>query len=116
MKTNSDFQTALPLTEVTFFILLSLSRGPRHGYLIMKEVHGLSQGRVSLSTGTLYGALKRMLETGLVQRIDSGVRASGRIRKEYRLTESGQRLLVAEIRRLETLVGAARVYPLPEMS
>ena len=53
-----DISANLPLTEATYFILLSLALGPRHGYLIMKDVRSLSRGRVTLSTGTLYGALK----------------------------------------------------------
>ena len=53
-----------PLTEATYFIMLSLSREPRHGYAIMKDVQSLSEDRVILSTGTLYGALKRLLKQG----------------------------------------------------
>jgi DNA-binding PadR family transcriptional regulator len=115
MNTAQEISTNLPLTEVTYFILLSLDLGPRHGYLIMKDVRGLSQERVVLSTGTLYGALKRMLEFGWVQRIDSDEACnSGRVRKAYRITEIGQHLLNAEIQRLETLVIAARLRPARE--
>jgi DNA-binding PadR family transcriptional regulator len=49
----------LPLTESTFLIMLSISSDPRHGYAIIKEVESMSDGRVKLSTGTLYGAIKR---------------------------------------------------------
>jgi DNA-binding PadR family transcriptional regulator len=116
MDITQDHSANLPLTEVTYFILLSLDMGPRHGYLIMKDVRGLSQDRVSLSTGTLYGALKRMLESGWVKRMDSaGENNSGRIRKAYRITEMGQHLLNAEVQRLETLVGAARLRPVREV-
>jgi len=106
----------LPLTEVTYFILLSLALGPRHGYLIMKDVRNLSHGRVVLSTGTLYGALKRMLETGWVERVDNEENYSGRVRKEYLITEQGRRVLNAEIQRLEALVVAARLRSTPETS
>ena len=59
-----------PLTESTYFILLSLSPEPKHGYAIMKEVQELSEGRVVLSTGTLYGALKRLLDEGWIIRLE----------------------------------------------
>jgi DNA-binding PadR family transcriptional regulator len=60
------------LTETTFFILLSLSSGKKHGYLIMKEVERLSGGRTSRSTGTLYGVLGRLLDQGWIERVDEG--------------------------------------------
>ena len=63
-------ESFLPLSEAVFFILLSLAPGPRHGYAILKEVATLSQERVNLSTGTLYGALKRMLEQNWIERVD----------------------------------------------
>ena len=59
---KKDFTQELPLSEAVFLILLSLAEGPKHGYAIMKDVHELSAQRVSLSTGTLYGALKRLLK------------------------------------------------------
>jgi DNA-binding PadR family transcriptional regulator len=101
-------QENLPLTEATFFILLSLSPGPCHGYAIMKDVETLSDGRVTLSTGTLYGAIKRLLEADWIERVESrAADERGRPRKEYRLTELGRRILNAEISRLEGLVHAA---------
>ena len=60
-----DVQANLPLTETTFFIMLSLASKPKHGYAIMKEVETLSRGNVQLRTGTLYGAIKRLLGGGL---------------------------------------------------
>ena len=62
-----------PLSEATFLILVSLGSGPKHGYAIMKEVEELSHQRVLLSTGTLYGAIKRLLADGTIQRAKSGV-------------------------------------------
>lgn len=101
-----DVQEQLPLTESTFFIILSLAGGPRHGYAILKEVEALSDGRVALATGTLYGALKRMLEEGWIERVeepDPG--EDGRERKTYRLTRLGRRILDAETARLRRLAG-----------
>ncbi len=104
-----DIQSNLPLTETTFFILLSLAPQPKHGYAIMKDVEALSHGRVRLSTGTLYGALKRMLEQGWIERIDEdGGKENGRIRKSYQLTDIGRRILEAERERLGALMAAAQ--------
>ena len=61
----------IPLTETTYFILLSLASKPRHGYAIMQDVQELSEGRAILSTGTLYGALKRLLELDWIVRLDN---------------------------------------------
>ena len=99
-----------PLTETEFFILLGISSGPKHGYAVMKAAAALSDGRVILGTGTLYGALKRMLGRGwIVRREEKGSsQKSGRIRKVYALTPLGKGVLGAEIRRLRNLVGAAR--------
>lgn len=104
-----EIQASLPLTETTFFILLSLAPQPKHGYAIMKDVETLSHGRVRLSTGTLYGAIKRMLEQGWIERIEeNGEQANGRIRKSYQLTDLGRRVLEAERERLGVLVAAAQ--------
>jgi DNA-binding PadR family transcriptional regulator len=98
-----------PLTEATYFIMLSLAQEPRHGYGIMKDVHELSDSRVVLSTGTLYGALKRLLEQGWIKRVeaDHNPEGSGRVRKAYTLTRMGQRILETEISRLRSLIDAA---------
>jgi DNA-binding PadR family transcriptional regulator len=86
-------------------ILLSLSPGPKHGYAILKEVESLSEGRVLLSTGTLYGAIKRLLEGGLIQRIDDPLpNPTDRERKAYVLTEHGRRVMNAEAARMRKLV------------
>ena len=106
----------IPLTETTFFILLSLAPEPKHGYAIMKEVQQVSEGRVVLSTGTLYGAIKRLLEQGWIERVESVEEANapsaGRRKKAYSLTDSGRRALNAEIARLETLIDLAQAQSL----
>ena len=110
MYTPADIQSNLPLTEVTYYILLSLTNGPKHGYAIMKDVHFVSQERVTLRTGTLYGALKRLLEFGWILRVDdTEANDSGRVRKSYQLTDLGQRVLQAEVKRLDQLVTAAHL-------
>jgi DNA-binding PadR family transcriptional regulator len=111
ITTQTDIQAELPLTEATFFILLSLASGPRHGYAIIKEVDQLSRGRITLSTGTLYGALSRLLEQGWILRVEHQEAGSGRgrPRKDYILSELGRRILSAETARLESVLRTARV-------
>lgn len=95
--------------------MLSLAPRPRHGYAIMKDVRALSEGRVVLSTSTLYGALKRLLKQGWIERVNPAdtLPASsahpGRPRKAYALSHLGRGILDAEIERLHTLVTAARL-------
>lgn len=109
MEPREEVLSNLPLTETTYFILLSLARGPRHGYAIMKDVRQLSQERVSLSTGTLYTALKRLLDAGWILRSDDPANPpNGRGRKDYSLTQLGQEILEAEVQRLQGLVNAAQ--------
>ena len=112
-----DIQANLPLTEVTYLILLSLASQPKHGYAIMKEVESLSEKRVIMSTGTLYGALKRLLDHGWIVRSNYNTEISSeRKKKEYRLTTLGSRILDAEIRRLEGLVSVAQLRTTGEHS
>lgn len=101
-------QPASPLTEATFFILLSLSPAPKHGYAIMKEVKALSNGRILFSTGTLYGAIRRLLEQGWIKRVsDPEPNPTDRQRKAYALTDKGRRVVSAEVERLRSLLSTA---------
>jgi DNA-binding PadR family transcriptional regulator len=97
----------MPISETTYYILLSLADEPRHGYAILQDVEALSQGRVQLGTGTLYGAIKRLLEQGWIERVDVKV-SDGRGRKDYRLTPTGRLLLDAEVQRLRSALSAAQ--------
>jgi DNA-binding PadR family transcriptional regulator len=100
-----------PLSEATFFILLCLAPGPSHGYAIIKEVQRLSDGRIALSTGTLYGAIKRLLELGWICRVgDPAPEDTTRTPKRYALTEAGRRTLAAEAERLRALLHVAERY------
>lgn len=99
-----EYQDNLPLSEAVFFILVSLLPGPKHGYAIMKDVQALSDSRVNLSTGTLYGALKRLLEGGWVERVEDEQDETGRERKAYALTQLGKGILEAETARMQNLV------------
>jgi len=101
-----DPQAELPLTESTYTIMLSLASGPRHGYAIMQDVAELSDGRIELGTGTLYGALRRLLEQGWIDRVEEQ-EVDGRNRKMYVLTAHGKKILDAETARLRQLLAAA---------
>jgi len=112
-----DILSQLPLREPTFYILLSLSPGPKHGYAILKEVENLSEGRVKLSTGTLYGAIKRLLDRGWIRRVEDPLpNGTDRERKAYILTEQGRQVLNAEIKRLQKLVNVAQVQTAEKIS
>lgn len=99
-----------PLTPAVFHILLALSGGERHGYGIMKQVEVDSLGKVSMGAGTLYGSLKRMVDSGLVEesgkRVDPEMDDARRI--YYRNTGAGEEALTGELERLEQAVNRAR--------
>jgi len=94
-----------PLTEPVFLILLSLAETARHGYALMQDIERLSGGRVRMSTGTLYGALKRLLQDGWIERVDMG--DPSRDKQSYKVTDLGDKQLVAEAARLKQLARAA---------
>ena len=95
----------LPLTEPVLLILLSLAGQPRHGYSILKDVERMSDGRVLLSTGTLYGALRRLLDDDWIERFEE--EESSRGRQAYRLTPHGRRNLQLEVDRMKRLTRLA---------
>src|SRR5512146_687580 len=96
------------INEPTFFILLSLASGPKHGYAVMKDTEELSRGKVSLSTSTLYTALNRLLNQGLLERSDTGENEAGPglPRKVYCLNEHGRRILHAEAKRMQDMLAS----------
>ena len=94
------------MTEPTFLIMLSLVPGAQHGYAIMQEVAQLSENRVKLSTGTLYTALKRLLDDGWIEQVDEPNASRGR--KVYRLTASGRTAVETEAERLTAIAALAR--------
>lgn len=89
----------MALREPTVFILTALARGRLHGYGIMSAVEELSSGRISLSTGTLYGALERLQRDGFVVFAGSETEG-GPPRRYYELSEPGRELLQEEVQRL----------------
>lgn len=99
-----DAREMLPLTPAVFHVLLSLADGEKHGYAIIKEVQERTGGSVRLSTGTLYGIVKRLLQDGWIR--DSVLGSTDR-RRAYRLTAFGRKVALAEADRLRELVRAA---------
>jgi|SRR5215469_5742760 len=87
--------TAKPMTGQAFFVLTALADGPRHGYGIVREVAELSQGRVELKIGGLYGVLDRLAVEGKIEP-DREEAHDGRLRRYYRLTQDGRRALAEE--------------------
>lgn len=90
----------LPLTETTYYILLSLTT-PLHGYGIMQNVEELSHGRVRIAAGTLYGALDNLLKNQLIALLDNGMDSR---RKVYQITDYGMEVLHLEYERMVKLI------------
>jgi DNA-binding PadR family transcriptional regulator len=95
------------IREPTFLILTALAGGRLHGYAIIQTVEDLSGGQVSLRPGTLYGALDRLAESGLVGVDGEGVE-QGRFRRYYTLTGAGAEVLGVEAQRMATMAAQAR--------
>jgi DNA-binding PadR family transcriptional regulator len=98
---------SLPLTEPVMLILLSLADQPRHGYSILKDIERMSDRRVVLSTGTLYGALRRLLDDEWIERMEE--EESSRGRQAYRLTRRGRSQLQLEVGRMKHLTRLANL-------
>ncbi|KAA9021074.1 PadR family transcriptional regulator [Niallia endozanthoxylica] len=89
----------LPLTETTYYILLSLME-PAHGYLIMQKVEELSNRQVKIAAGTLYGAIENLLKQQLIQ----SVKSEDKRRKTYVITEKGKEVLQLDFSRMQHMI------------
>ncbi len=109
-ETNPDPESHLPLSPAVFHILLALADEERHGYGIMQEVKARTDGEVHLVPGTLYGAIKRLLERKMIEETDErpDPELNDERRRYYRLTDFGQRVLSAEATRLTRMVQQAQ--------
>jgi DNA-binding PadR family transcriptional regulator len=99
-----------PLTPAMFHVLLALAGEDLHGYAILKEVELRTGGKVRLSTGTLYGIIKRLLADGLIAELRArpAEREDDERRKYYRLTPLGRQLAAAEAERMDEVLAVAR--------
>jgi DNA-binding PadR family transcriptional regulator len=110
MKDKRDPKVNLPLTPALFHVLLALADEDKHGYAVMKEVARLTAGAVTLSAGTLYGILRRLVSDGMV--VEKSERPAPELdderRRYYHLTEFGRGVAQAEAERLEDVLTLAR--------
>ena len=107
-KTSSDDQ--LPLPAATFHILMALADDDRHGYAIIQDVAARTGGEVSLSAGTLYRSIQRMLEQGFIEELSErpAPELDDERRRYYRITAPGRAAARAETVRLTSLLRLAR--------
>jgi DNA-binding PadR family transcriptional regulator len=104
-----DPEDFLPLTAVVFEILLALADGERHGYDVMQDVERRTGGQIALHAGTLYRALSRLLDQGLIEEMDARPDpAADERRRYYGLTPLGRAVARAEAARLASQLDTAR--------
>jgi DNA-binding PadR family transcriptional regulator len=103
-------EPATPLTPAMFHVLLALAGDDLHGYAILKDVQLRTNGEVTLSTGTLYGIIKRLLNDGLIaeRRERPAAIHDDERRRYYRLTSRGREVAAVEAERMEKVVALAR--------
>lgn len=114
---SPDPASLLPLSEPVFQIMLAVAAAPRHGYAIMREAEERTDGRVRLGPGTLYGAIKRLRDQGVLEEVEEeGDPGGGERRRLYRLTTFGREVARREAERLhQTLETARGKHLLPKM-
>jgi DNA-binding PadR family transcriptional regulator len=110
VKPETDPTSLLPLTPAVFHVLLALADGERHGYAIMQEVAATTDGQIKMGPGTLYGTIKRLLESQLIEESDErpDPRLDDERRRYYRLSGVGEQVVRAEARRYAAIVAVAR--------
>lgn len=118
MATKDESQNPadlLPLSPQFFHILLALSAEDQHGYAIMQDVEGRTNGKLRLSAGTLYGSIKRMLEGGLIAELrpkDRPSQGDDERRRYYRLLPFGRKVAEAEVERMSEALKQAKAHGL----
>jgi DNA-binding PadR family transcriptional regulator len=102
--TKEKIPDVKPLSDPVLLILTSLADQPRHGYALIQDIEELSGGRVRMSTGTLFGALRRLLEDDWIERFEQA--DTSRQKQAYRLTGAGRAQLQLELDRMKQLTRA----------
>ncbi|MBI3485527.1 helix-turn-helix transcriptional regulator [Candidatus Daviesbacteria bacterium] len=111
MSKQKQFSKDEPLTPAIFHILLALSIKKLHGYEIMKKVSEDSKGKINLGPGTLYGAIKRLVEEGLIIEVrPSFAKATEDRRRYYQLTKKGRKFLNLELERFSQALKVAKAF------
>jgi DNA-binding PadR family transcriptional regulator len=108
---DKDPEQLLPLSPAVFHILLALADEERHGYAIMQEVTRMTGGGLKLGPGTLYGTIKRLIASKLIEETDErpDPQLDDERRRYYKQTTFGRRITAAEVRRVSELLKAAQV-------
>ena len=111
---TDEIDSFLPLPTAAFHILVALADRDRHGYSIMQDVDARTGGKVRLSAGTLYSAIRRMLEQGLIEELRDSPdpESADERRRYYQLTRLGRDVAVAEAKRFSDLLDQARATKL----
>ena len=109
VKSRFDPEPLLPLPHVHFEILICLAEHDQHGYSIKREIAVRTGGRIQLGPGSLYGAINKLTDAGLIEESDQRPEShlDDERRRYYRLTTEGRAVLKAEAARLRTLVELA---------
>jgi DNA-binding PadR family transcriptional regulator len=98
----------MAMSEQTYLVLLALADEPRHGYAVVQKVRSLSDDRVKLGAGTLYGILDRLVAAGQAE-VSNEVVVEGRLRRYYRLTPGGREVVEEHTAELAALARRARL-------
>jgi PadR family transcriptional regulator, regulatory protein PadR len=112
----NDSLDGTPIRPAALILLIALSEGPKHGYRLLRDIDGLTRGKIHPGTATVYRSLRRMCSAGLIEETlkaseqATGGRGTGR--REYRITDLGYRVAVAEVERLAIVLDAAARYGL----
>jgi DNA-binding PadR family transcriptional regulator len=111
---TDEIESFLPLPTAVFHVLVALADRDRHGYSIMQDVDTRTEGKVRLSAGTLYSAIRRMLEQGLIEELNDSPdpESADERRRYYRITRFGRDVAIAEAKRFSELLDQARATKL----
>jgi DNA-binding PadR family transcriptional regulator len=114
METADQPRRVPELSRTAMYVLLAIGPEERHGYAIMREITRMTDGATRLGPGGVYTTIKRLLDDGLIEESDErpDLELDDQRRRYYRLTATGRAVAGAEVRRLETLVRAARPWAL----
>lgn len=104
MNTEKVLKTFMPMTETAYYILLSLTE-PRHGYGIIQHVKEITNGRITLGSGTVYGTLTKMQKSGVIT-----IYSDENRKTVYEITDIGKTLIKSEINRIKELYNNAITY------